>query len=141
MHYLKLVKEGTIEDFMKSDESKFPCVCCYSESHPNYSAQQDAVIAKSKPVPLGTFIIDNVTYYGEYNMTWEQWINSKYNTGNFDSVICTNSLCSTSHTFIKLGNKYVVDFNGEGVHGEYIILSNYDEENHFRLAPSPAPCM
>lgn len=51
MHYLKLVKEGTIEDFIQSDDAKFPCVCCYSESHPNYSTQQDAIITKSKPIP------------------------------------------------------------------------------------------
>lgn len=141
MHYLKLVKEGTIEDFIQSDDAKFPCICCYSESHPKYSTQQDALITKSKPVPLGTFIIDNVTYYAEYNMTWEQWINSKHNTGNFESIICTNSWCSTNHTFIKLGNKYVVDYNCDGMHGEYIILSKYDEENRFRLSSAPGPCM
>lgn len=51
MHYLKLVKEGTIEEFIQSDNAKFPCICCYSESHPNYSTHQDAIITKSKPTP------------------------------------------------------------------------------------------
>ena len=140
MHHLKLIKDGTIEDFMQSDQCKFPCICLYSKSHPNYSIQRTPTFTKSKPAALTRFIIGGVTYYAEDNMTWEQWVNSKYNTGGFESVICTNTYCSTNHTFIKLGNNYVVDFNAEGMHGEYIILSRYDEENRFRLSSFPSPC-
>ena len=27
MKYLKLLKEGTVEDFINSDKAGFPCVC------------------------------------------------------------------------------------------------------------------
>lgn len=95
MHYLKLVKEGTIEDFIQSDDAKFPCVCCYSESHPNYSTQQDAIITKSKPsnkpilsftieatepAPPGYIIGETCTLQFEEGMSWGEWCNSKYNT-------------------------------------------------------------
>lgn len=141
MKYLKLLKEGTVEDFINSDKAGFPCVCVYDESHPNFNSENNVIITLEKPVPLGVFRIDNVTYYTEYNMTWEQWVNSKYNTNNFVSVICTNSYCNTPHTFIKHSNKYVVNCNCDGMHGEYIILSKYDEENYFSLSSIPAPCI
>lgn len=92
MYYLKLVKEGTIEDFIKSDKSKFPCVCCYDKSHPNYAIQQAPVITKVKPTsPILSFTIKDLspspsgqlpecTFQFEEGMTWEEWCNSKYNT-------------------------------------------------------------
>ena len=133
MHYLKLVKEGTIEDFMQSDESKFPCVCCYSESHPNYSAQQDVVIAKSKPsnkpilsftieaispVPPGYMIGETRTLQFEEGMTWGEWCNSKYNTLGW-YVLYGDFLDLVVHDF----GDYVV-YRGSSVRPTDIILNN-----------------
>lgn len=66
MYYLKFVKEGTIEDFIQSDDAKFPCVCCYSESHPNYSTHQDIVITKSKPTPSLFPLSFNLSKFATY---------------------------------------------------------------------------
>lgn len=93
MHHLKLIKDGTIEDFMQSDQSKFPCICCYSKSHPNYSIQPTPTFTKSKPAALRSFIIEMTgllqpgytgdehdTFQFEEGMTWSEWCDSEYNT-------------------------------------------------------------
>ena len=139
MKHLKIIKEDTVETFVTSNSAGIPCVCCYDQTHENYDSNEPVVIVTERPSPSRAFTINGVTYYAEDNMTWEQWVNSKYNTGGFVSVMCSNSYCS--HTFIKLGSQYVVDYNVEGMHGEYIVLSRYDEENHFRLSSIPAPCI
>lgn len=139
MKHLKIIKEDTVETFVTSNSAGIPCVCCYDQTHENYDSNEPVVIVTERPSPSRAFTINGVTYYAEDNMTWEQWVNSKYNTGGFVSVMCSNSYCS--HTFIKLGSQYVVDYNVEGMHGEYIVLSRYDEENRFRLSSIPAPCI
>ena len=37
---------------------------------------------------LKTFEIDNVVYATEYALTWEEWVDSKYNTNNFEILSC-----------------------------------------------------
>lgn len=140
MKHLTIIKEdNTIENFMSGDKAGIPCVCCYDENHENYDDSEPVVIITERPAPTREFTINNVKYYAEDNMTWEQWVNSKYNTGGFESVACTNSYCS--HTFIKLGNKYVIDSDVEGMHGEYIVLREYDGENRYSLSSTLAPCV
>lgn len=34
-------------------------------------------------LPLYNFIVNDILYQSEPNMTWEQWINSKYNTEGY----------------------------------------------------------
>lgn len=42
---------------------------------------------------LITFTIDGITYQAERGMTWEEWVNSSYNTDNF---IVYNNRISTN---------------------------------------------
>ena len=44
--------------------------------------EEDKTIIPEEPVVTITFTIENVTYTAEENMTWAEWVNSKYNTAN-----------------------------------------------------------
>lgn len=103
MHHLKLIKDGTIEDFIQSDQSKFPCICLYSKSHPNYSIQPTPTFIKGRPTitpsskpsnrPILSFTIEATfpalpgytvgethAFQFEEGMAWNEWCDSEYNT-------------------------------------------------------------
>ena len=46
----------------------------------------------SAPQNLISFSVDDVTYYAEKGMTWEEWVNSDYNVDNF--YIEISSVCA-----------------------------------------------
>lgn len=39
-----------------------------------------------KEAPKISFTIGGTTYYADPNMTWEEWVNSSYNTGNYYQI-------------------------------------------------------
>ena len=53
---------------------------------------------------LITFTIDGVTYQAEPGMTWEKWVNSKYNTGGFSTK---KSFVMKDAYIIKEGNNFI----------------------------------
>jgi hypothetical protein len=52
------------------------------ESVPNYYGEDDVVITPTSK-PKINFIVNGITYEAENGMTWEDWVNSEYNTGTF----------------------------------------------------------
>lgn len=63
-----------------------------------------------------TFIIDDVEYQAEEGMTWEQWINSKYNTNGFYIYEKYN------YEYIAFSNgDTVISTNGAGVFSTEIV--------------------
>ena len=52
-----------------------------------------------------TFKIGGVSYLGENQMTWQDWINSSYNTAGFKNT--NNYLCTSSGVQVKFNNSLV----------------------------------
>lgn len=48
----------------------------------NYYDEEDVVITPTSK-PKINFIVNGITYEAENSMTWEDWVNSEYNTGSF----------------------------------------------------------
>lgn len=48
----------------------------------NYYDEEDVVITPTSK-PKINFIVNGITYEAENGMTWEDWVNSEYNTGSF----------------------------------------------------------
>ena len=48
----------------------------------NYYDEEDVVITPTSK-PKINFIVNGITYEAENGMTWEDWVNSEYNTGTF----------------------------------------------------------
>jgi hypothetical protein len=136
MHHLKLIKDGTIEDFMQSDQSKFPCICCYSKAHPNYSIQRTPTFTKSKPPkPTLSFTIENMgpalpgytgdehgAFQFEEGMTWSEWCDSEYNTLGWYIFILDNE--DIYRTFVVHNYGDYVVYGGSTVRSTDIILND-----------------
>ena len=50
---------------------------------PNVSYIVDSTNTFYNPIKLITFTVENVSYQAIEGMTWEDWVNSSYNTNNY----------------------------------------------------------
>lgn len=67
---------------------------------------------------LTTFIIGNITYEVEKGMTWEEWVNSEYNTLNFyeNSISkqikkITSNVCYANNEFVYSNQQIIESYS------------------------------
>ena len=78
------------------------------------------IYMKNEIIFTDIFYIDNVKYVFEEGMTWEQWVNSKYNNS-----------CKLSSLNVKCSSKYVrVSNESELLQKNELIIAN----NHYLLS-------
>ena len=84
----------------------------------------DKCYAYFDKISLINFTIDSVQYSAEKDMTWEEWIESKYNTGNYGKYYC--DLTSVTPNGGDSGGDAIAYSDGNRVKVSDIILENYD---------------
>jgi hypothetical protein len=77
-------------DYTATADGHVECTLVYAlvmDSEGNHVSVSDQIIANHHyevdELRLIEFYIDNITYYAEEGMTWEQWVDSKYNDGTY----------------------------------------------------------
>lgn len=87
------------------------------KSATNWATYADRITAIVKEPTLISFTVGEVEYQAEEGMTWEEWVNSTYNTGVF--YIDNNCIYFPHPTFS--GRCYVVDDTREIIRTDLII--------------------
>ena len=86
----------------------------------SYCKQEDEVhYAAVGSVTLITFNINSKSYQAEEGMTWEDWVNSSYNTDEF-VVENDNSIVDKTH------DQMVIDSNSNVVYATTAIVAGYN---------------
>ena len=56
-----------------------------------------------KEAPKISFTIGGTTYYADPDMTWEEWVNSSYNTGNYYQI---EEVDLDGDSYLEKNNRY-----------------------------------
>ena len=89
----RLSSSGSMMDEVFSDEYDLGC-------------RPVIVISKSELIDLIQFEIKNIIYYAEDGMTWGEWVNSEYNTANYQ-VLSNNNVYNYAGQIVSCNSALV----------------------------------
>ena len=89
------------------------------------SIANNRVINENGPVTLGTFTIWGVTYTFEVGMTWEDFLNSEYNTAGFEFI--DGEGISMESSQMSCGPSTIIDIHMIVADQEWSIIELEDE--------------
>lgn len=135
--YLKLIKsEESYNTWKDSDEAGYPHVAMYETNHPEATSSEGIIYEKSteKPKPTITFTIDGIEYQAEDNMTWGEWVESKYNTIGITKQYQYMDSSGEYH-FVYTNNKEIMTSGRHYVHESSVISAD-----NYRTTGIPLAC-
>lgn len=119
MKYIKLFDNETgYEEFVNSNNYVTPNICAVKDG--SGGVMKDLVFFnREEEVNLITFSIDGTPFQCEEGMTWQDWVNSDYNTGEYKIIeyslhlgtyiVVTNS-SNGYYTYGVYNTDYVKDY-------------------------------